>query len=373
MKKMIFAQLPEMYKSEFDDNLKLSNYKRLLILGITFFVIQIIALVDNIVDPFSDNMAIMSRYYKFYIVALVLNVIITFILIISHKKHKVDKKYFTLLLVIYMYTLHFWAMGVAIADQFQGEDIVVYYLSMFFIAILVNISVYELGTLLISFHILLYSLSPYISKYSDGDTSYILVGVQFIVFSLMIRYILRELNIKNYLQTKKLREINNKLEYLSYYDSLSNLYNRRKWEEHYNEMYLRCFDNSKSISVVILDIDYFKQYNDSYGHVKGDDIIRVVSDSLIKVYSESSNNIGRYGGDEYVVSIEDISENENYKLIKELKAHIASLNIENKESETSNILSVSVGSFYGVPESIDGQWDFVAKADKNLYFQKEDR
>lgn len=373
MKRVIFTKIPPSYLSEFNKMRKGDNYKRLLIIGIAFFLVQLMVLIQNITDPFTSDFNIMKRYFLFYFAAIALNFIILILMYVINKKYTRDNKILSLLLVAHMFVIHFWAMGVAIADQFQGEDIVVYYLSMFILAILINVSIVELGIVLISLNLLLILLLPLYSDFISGQDTTFMDSSILIFFSLTIRYYLNDLTIKNFVQTKKLVEVNNQLEYLSYYDSLSNLYNRRKWEENYNEMYLRCFDDKKVLSVILLDIDYFKQYNDNYGHVKGDEVIKVVSDSLKTIYNGYLCNIGRYGGDEFIVSLEGISKSENSKLIKKLKESISSLEIENRESKVSDMLSISVGCFFDLPENVNGQWDFVSKADENLYYQKENR
>ena len=373
VKRLVFTKIPQNYLLEYNEIRKENNYKRLLIVGIAFFVVQLIVLIQNSLDPFTSDLNIMRRYFVFYFIAIGLNLILLLLIYVIKRINIKANKFLSLLLVVHIFVLHFWAMGVAIADQFQGEDIVVYYLSMFIFAIIINVSVVELAAVLISLNVLFISLLPVYNSFVNGQNNLLMDSFVFIFFSLIIRYYLSDLLIKDYNQSKRLVEINNQLEYLSYYDSLSDLNNRRKWEDDYNEMYLKCFDEQKALSVVLLDIDYFKQYNDFYGHVKGDGIIKSVGDALKTIYSSYSSNIGRYGGDEFIVSIKDISERENLELIKKLQEFVTSLDIEHIESKVSNRLSVSVGSYYLIPDIINGQWDFVAQADKNLYFQKENR
>lgn len=373
MMKYLSNTMPRMYREEFDAKRKADNYKKLMILGIAMFVIQIFAVVQNILEPFTDNSDIMNRYFGFYFVMIVLNIIVLLLMTILKKSGRDTTKYFTVVMIIHIALINIWGMGVAIADQFQRQDVVVYYLTMIFLGILINVSALELGTLLILVYLLLVSLSPVYGQYFETHNQVLLTSLQFILFSVVIRYYLEKLTSKNFIQHKKLIETNDELERLSYFDSLSGLYNRRKWEDKYVEMYKQSYSTKSNLTVILFDIDYFKQYNDYYGHVKGDNIIKVFSEVLLEATKSLECNTGRYGGDEFIMSIIGVSESQVFKLIKDIKETIKGKQIENVESKLNGIMTISAGSYYGVPDTMDKLWDFVVKADKNLYFQKDNR
>lgn len=373
MIKVLMNRMHKAYQVEFDRKRKADNYKKLMILGIAMFVIQIFALIQNILEPFTDNPVVINRYYGFYVVMIIVNLMLLITMFVFNKKDLYTSKYFTLVMILHIATINIWGMGVAIADQFQGQDVVVYYLTMIFLAILINVSALELGGLLIIIYLIFAVISPFYSNYIVSQVQVLLTSAQFIMFSVIIRYYLERLTSRNFIQHKKLIEVNDKLERLSYFDSLSGLYNRRKWEETYVEMYKHCYETKSNLTVILFDIDYFKKYNDYYGHVKGDSIIKVFSEVLLESVASLECNTGRYGGDEFIMSIEGVSENQVFKLIKEIKNKMIDKKIENIESKLNGLVTISAGSYYGVPENVNEVWDCVVKADNNLYLQKDNR
>ncbi len=372
MLEKLFVRIPKKFQDGYINEKMLSNYKSLMVIGIGSLLVQFFVYFSTLKTPFEATDSVLSAYYLFYQIMIGLNFVFLVLTNIYIKKYKLSGKAASRLLAVYLMVLHVWAMCVAVADQFQGEDIVVYYLSIFVIAIVLNMSLIEMGTLFVlvylAFRVILHSVSGLIPDTSEVEEA----ALQYIFFGLIICYHTSELRKRNFMQRKSMELLNHELTFLSYFDPLSNLYNRRKWEELYHEMYQDAVLGKERLTLIIMDIDYFKQYNDYYGHVAGDEVIRIVSKILKESTRDYNANLGRYGGDEFVLSMKDISYVETNHLINTIMNSVMEEDVENIGAKNGK-LSLSIGWINDIPEGIDDAWDYVVKADRRLYEQKSNR
>jgi diguanylate cyclase (GGDEF)-like protein len=168
----------------------------------------------------------------------------------------------------------------------------------------------------------------------------------------------------------KLRESNKSLEYLSLLDPLTNLGNRRLFDITLNKEWKRSLRSKQPITIVMIDVDHFKKYNDSLGHIQGDVCLQKVSMALKSVFSRSSDVITRYGGEEFAVILpysgpEALTAAENF--IHAVKW----LSIPHPSSPTSNYVTISIGvcSATNISQQ-DNSTDLVTQADNALYEAK---
>lgn len=155
-------------------------------------------------------------------------------------------------------------------------------------------------------------------------------------------------------------------------DPLTGINNRAKINEISEAKFNEAMEKGQSFAVQMIDIDNFKEYNDTYGHQAGDEVIKKVAyavDSLKRHYGVYS---GKYGGDEFMVIFIDKEYSEVSAICEELKQKIAEYNIEHKSSKTGvKRVTLSQGTFFGRPNGNSKLWDFVFGADKALYKIKE--
>ena len=170
---------------------------------------------------------------------------------------------------------------------------------------------------------------------------------------------------------RKVEEKNTFLQKRSETDPLTGLYNRLKLNEYSEEAFEKALVNRLSIAVEILDIDFFKQFNDNYGHQKGDECIKFIANTLKKLSSYDGIFVARYGGDEFVVIYEGLS----YEMVEakanELRDMIYEANVEHKFSLTDDRVTISQGICYGIPERDDSMFAYLQGADKMLYEVKQ--
>lgn len=159
----------------------------------------------------------------------------------------------------------------------------------------------------------------------------------------------------------------NKLSLMALIDPLTSLKNRRGVEE-----FLQTKEN-KPISVLLMDIDYFKKYNDNYGHLKGDEILKLVSTNLSKLTAEALEKdsfiLARYGGEEFIIVVDDYNEEKTKLLASKIVELFNEIKIPHEYSEVTSHITLSIG-LYSNPTYIPHE-DAILYADEALYQSKK--
>ena len=176
-----------------------------------------------------------------------------------------------------------------------------------------------------------------------------------------------KLRIKNYLD---LKIKNDMLEKLSMYDGLTNIRNRRFFDETFEKTFNEIKRDKKSLAVLMIDIDFFKLYNDNYGHGQGDETLRKVAKALEKTIKRASDFVARYGGEEFVILLKDINKDGVEAVANNLLNAVRELKITHEFSKIENYVTISIGaSFYNSSSDIT-KLELLLKADETLYSVK---
>lgn len=154
-------------------------------------------------------------------------------------------------------------------------------------------------------------------------------------------------------------------------DALTGLYNRFKLNEYGEEAFQRTQKKKTGLAIEILDVDYFKQYNDNYGHQAGDAAICAIADAMMNLQNHSGIFCSRYGGDEFVIVYEDFTQQEVLQLAEDLKRAILEKKIPHAYSKASEVVTISQGICWGVPKDGYKVWDYLHTADELLYQVKK--
>jgi diguanylate cyclase (GGDEF)-like protein len=141
---------------------------------------------------------------------------------------------------------------------------------------------------------------------------------------------------------RQLEKANKKLKELSLKDELTNLYNRRALREFIDSICSSDF-KQKPLSIIMIDIDNFKLYNDKYGHIKGDEVLKKVSGKLNETLRDSINFVARYGGEEFICIFLETDNNEIYEIANKIREKICGLKIAHTYSNVSNYVTISLG------------------------------
>ena len=170
----------------------------------------------------------------------------------------------------------------------------------------------------------------------------------------------------------KLAEANRILQKLSSLDSLTGISNRRIFDETLKKEWSRSLRNEKSLGLVMLDIDFFKLYNDHYGHQSGDDCLKKVAKCLASTIHRDTDFLARYGGEEFSVILPDTDLNGAVKVAEKMRLAIKNLRIEHAKSNISDVVSISLGVSAVLPSKTTVPEVLLATADQALYKAKEE-
>lgn len=154
-------------------------------------------------------------------------------------------------------------------------------------------------------------------------------------------------------------------------DPLTKIANRRHFDTFLEKEWLRAIRSSEPLSLVVIDVDHFKLYNDTLGHAAGDACLRKVAAALQSHALRPTDIAARYGGEEFVLLFAETSADTAHKLAESVRAHIESLELPNPRSSTSSWLTVSVGVATIVPSQRDEIEQFFVAADRAMYEAKE--
>lgn len=172
--------------------------------------------------------------------------------------------------------------------------------------------------------------------------------------------------------TKRLESAVKELNKLSTLDGLTGIANRRRFDEYINLEWNRGIRNAKPLSLVMADIDFFKAYNDTYGHQAGDECLKAVSNALLEDIKRPGDLLCRYGGEEFAVVLPETPKNGAVLIAKAMCAHVESIGIIHKSSLISNHVTVSLGVATILPANDLSPAQLISAADGALYNAKRE-
>ena len=170
---------------------------------------------------------------------------------------------------------------------------------------------------------------------------------------------------------KKLKRSNKKLENASYTDTLTTLHNRRYFNIVYDRELKLAKRDKSYITFMMLDIDYFKQYNDTYGHVEGDNALKEVSNTLKDTLKRPNDYVFRLGGEEFGVLLTKTNESSSAKLARDIGDEIRGKKIEHKGSIVNEYLTISIGVVCCMADESLNNEILISRSDEMLYEAKD--
>jgi diguanylate cyclase (GGDEF)-like protein len=173
--------------------------------------------------------------------------------------------------------------------------------------------------------------------------------------------------IRNATKTIQLAELNQTLKNLSEQDGLTGIPNRRLYDDMYDKYWENALAEKNVLTVLMIDVDNFKSYNDQYGHLVGDEVIKKVAKYLYQ-QKQPDDFVARYGGDEFIMLLPKYNADDIKAYVERLKCGIDELN---HEFEPSERVTLSIGMASCIPTDTMRKDDLVDQADKQLYYHKD--
>jgi diguanylate cyclase (GGDEF)-like protein len=171
--------------------------------------------------------------------------------------------------------------------------------------------------------------------------------------------------------TQRLAQANRELQRLSSLDGLTGISNRRRFDELLAQEWKRAARQGSLLSVVLVDIDYFKAYNDRYGHLAGDDCLKRVAVALRDTVRRPGEAVARYGGEEFVAILPGTDPEGARAVAESMRLAVEAIGLEHAASSASSRATVSLGAATTIPDPDSGSETLVAAADLALYEAKD--
>ncbi len=170
---------------------------------------------------------------------------------------------------------------------------------------------------------------------------------------------------------RQLEEQNAVLARLSSLDGLTGIANRRHFDEALDREWRSALRRKVAVSLILVDVDHFKKYNDHYGHQGGDDCLRQIAAALKVGAQRPSDLAARYGGEEFAVLLPDTDPAGAAVVAEHIRSRVADLDIPHAKSDTASRVTISIGIATLAPDAEGNPSTLVARADANLYRAKE--
>jgi diguanylate cyclase (GGDEF)-like protein len=205
-----------------------------------------------------------------------------------------------------------------------------------------------------------------------GGDDYLVKPISYTVLSAKLRAMERIAIMRRDLDrvSKQLADANKHLKWLSFHDALTNVANRRYFDSVLTQEWNRQRRHGKPLSLLLIDVDNFKAYNDFYGHQRGDNCLSQIAQVLQRRVQRSSDFLCRYGGEEFAVILPLLGHEEAYQLAERLRLDVKKAQLEHRASSTATYVTVSIGVASTTPCASSTTSDLISSADKKLYIAK---
>jgi diguanylate cyclase (GGDEF)-like protein len=172
------------------------------------------------------------------------------------------------------------------------------------------------------------------------------------------------------IQRDQLQAQTSEMQMLSFQDGLTKLANRRRFDQALADNWARAQRAQAPLALIMFDVDYFKNYNDHYGHQLGDEALKCLAEITLRVVVRQSDVAARYGGEEFAILLPETTESAAEKIALRLQEELQHVAIPHQGSHTGKLLTISAGVAALVPGAKNSQRDLVHRADAALYNSK---
>lgn len=360
----------------------------MIVFELVFMAIDLISLKLKVDDHFS---------YYFYLIMYFIMILINSIYLLLTKSSKElnekNLKKLELGFVIYLTLIMSWGSFVSLMDQRLYGQLMVFMVNMITCSVLYFLTNKQILIPYVSSALIVYIGLPFFQKSKDVLIGHYVNLSVFIVISwfasrIVYQYYCNDHRIKSLLNESnallekeidqnrminmKLAEANLQLKELALIDELTEIPNRRGLRNFVDvafKYYLK--KEITRLCVIMIDIDYFKQYNDNYGHNEGDNVLKAVAQQINAVIKHSKDFVARWGGEEFIYASFDSSDEEISEIAERIRTSIQSLKIPHKFSEASDYVSVSIGTSSIIVGDRNDVSTSIELADKALYSAKQ--
>ncbi|MGE5627271.1 MAG: GGDEF domain-containing protein [Solirubrobacterales bacterium] len=373
------------YKAEFSDSINKINFGRGKVTAAAFIFMEIIQLIATIILKSAEAFSKPYIYYESMYILMICAMVVFLLVFIKVSKNMPEyKKEISVLKIIFPLFILSWCAGISLLDQRFYGQIIVYTVALFAVSVT---PIYEPILLLLIYfavHIVFIMLLPNFQTSTLMQFGIFINSVGFILICWAISYMRYKRHIHYFYDSKtleknseelkrlnqELKEANLKLEKLSNTDGLTGISNRLLFDKTLNAEWGRCRRHFMPLSLVMVDIDYFKAYNDSYGHLAGDECLKKIAKAMSSNVRRSSDVVARYGGEEFAIILPYMKKDDAIEFAEQLRIAVEALQIPHISSTISDYITISLGVHTVVPSGSSSAEQLIRLADKALYEAK---
>jgi diguanylate cyclase (GGDEF)-like protein len=382
------ASVPDCHKDDFFESVNRTNLFRAKIIAAAFvFLEMLLLLYSYLVDGNRFLKGIEFYYVAMYAAMFTVMIIFLIIFINLSKNIRKNKKRIDIAGILFAAVILFWSGGISLLDQRTTGQIIVYTVAVICVAVT---PIYNPLVLLATYffvNMTFVTLLPHFTQHGEHLFGNTVNATAFVVISWcisMMRYhgYVHTFNNSKIIEQKseeleriniELEEANRKLQKLSQRDGLTGIYNRFMFDRTIESEWDRCRRQFCPLAFMMIDIDYFKLYNDRYGHPAGDECLKRVAELLLRSLKRSSDTVARYGGEEFAVILPCTEIDGAAALAEHIREDVEQLAIMHASSKISDYVTVSIGVNSVTPSAALSIDDLIAGADKALYLAKRRR
>lgn len=338
--------------------MKLSSvsFKRSFISALFFvFFLPIYYVLSLILDFSFICNNICGKYYLFLFVISLIHIFLVMLCNSSQSKIFLYRSFYTLSGIIIICLSHMLYL--------QTGSLILYFAAAIYVSI---VPVFTLSELKAASLICLFAAITYLVSYHGNNIllfQVIMINI-FLIALTVSKYTSIIGNITAYSKLDK--ELNK-----SVTDPLTGLLNRRGLERKVNITWPLCSRHGISTAIIMIDIDFFKKYNDTFGHPQGDRCIKAIGSVLKNTARRASDISSRIGGEEFMIFVQDISKEDLLLLAKRIQRGVENLKLTHATNVLSQYVTVSIGIAHIIPDDNSDFNTLYEKADKALYHAKE--
>jgi diguanylate cyclase (GGDEF)-like protein len=313
---------------------------------------------------FNSGFEIMHSLYVLLDVVYIVFLFFCYSVLKIHKPQH-EERFKVVIIIVFLVTM-LWGMGLSALDG----NVTTYLMTLllFSIAFLLRVK-----TVAIILSIMLALLLALFSFLELGDTlltsNYLNIFFGNIIAFFMSR-IGYNINVRNFMNTKIIEKQNSELKELVEIDALTGIYNRRFFDQSLERVIKTLSRLNGLLSVMMIDIDFFKKYNDTYGHDEGDTCLKLVANALAGSVCRADDFAARYGGEEFVIVMPNTGEAGAKIVAEKLMKNIEELNIVHEGNDAASFVTVSIGITSGNASIDSDRFNYIRKADQMLYESK---
>ena len=388
IKKNFILSMSDRDKAEFTISINRINTARAKITSTIFIVMEFMMLIIHYITN-KENLFRTPYIYYGSMYILMLTVMIAFLIIYTRLGTDVPKNISRIRRtgVFFICFILAWCARISLLDQLSNGQVIVYVVAVIAIAITPFFEPVVLFLVYFTIHSLFLISMPYFQESSRLIFANSINSSTFVIMSWAISFMRYKKQAEDFINKKiileknkelrminmQLQEANQKLEKMSRTDGLTGIINRLYFEVKIKDEWDRCKRDSAPLSLIMVDIDFFKGYNDKYGHQAGDSCIKLIANVLTLYVKHPSDIVARYGGDEFMVLLPNTDKEDAINLAKQMRIAVEDKSIQHSYSSVSEHVTISLGINTTIPSDQSSIDEFIRNTDKALYMAKERR